>query len=345
MQRKKKRIRQAGILQVAAKAGVSPATVSRYFNHPEIVRYETRNRIQAAAVELGYVRNRVAGGLNRGRSGTIGLIVPTVDNTIFSELIEEFASSLDRFEHALIVASHGYDLVREASQVQMLLEHQIDGLVMVGGRHAAETFHLIEANDLPALTVWNWQKDPPIPCIGVDNKEVGRIAARHLLELGHRDVACLFPTSVDNDRVDDRRRSALATFARAGAPVPPARQIACPYDIDEAKQIAGRLLAQADRPTAILGGNDIIGQAAIFAACATGLDVPGDVSVIGIGNFRGSAALEPSLTTVGIPAKEIAVRSARIIVDMVGEKMLVSASSERLGAELVWRSSTAAPKG
>ncbi len=343
MDRKRKRIRRAGILQVAARAGVSPATVSRYFNHPDIVRYETRNRIQAAAQELGYVRNRAAGSLNRGRSGTIGLIVPAVDNTIFSELIQEFASALDALEHALLVAAHGYDLDREAAQVQILLEHQIDGLVLVGGKHAAETFDLIAANDLPALTVWNWHADPAIPCIGIDNRELGRLAARHLLDLGHRDVACLFPSTPGNDRADDRRRSAFAVLSRAGAAVPQHRNVACPYDIDEAKRIATDTLAGARPPTAILAGNDIIGQAAIFAATSLGLDVPGDVSVIGIGNFRGSAALEPALTTIRIPAKDIARRAAHTIVDMVGPGLAADTISQRLRPDLVTRASTAPP--
>ena len=120
MVRRKRRVRQAGILDVAAQAGVSPATVSRFFNHPDLVRYETRNRILACATELGYVRNRAAGSLNRGRTATVGLVVPTVDNAIFAELIQEFSSSLMQHDYSLLISSHGYDLVHEIDLVRTL---------------------------------------------------------------------------------------------------------------------------------------------------------------------------------------------------------------------------------
>ncbi|MGI9422058.1 MAG: LacI family DNA-binding transcriptional regulator [Hyphomicrobiaceae bacterium] len=344
MAQQKRRLRQAGILDVAARAAVSPATVSRYFNHPDLVRYKTKERILKAATELGYVRNRAAGSLNRGRSSSIGLIVPTVDNAIFAELIQEFASSLATFEHALLISAHGYDLAREAELVLTLLEHQVDGIVLVGAEHAAETFKLIEANDLPALTVWNWNRRPHLPCIGIDNGELGRLAARHLFELGHRDIACLFPGGGGNDRAAHRRDGALKALAKLTAPVDAHRRIDCPYDIDVAKEIITSLLTQGPAPTAILAGNDIIAQAAIYAAAATDRRVPDDLSVMGIGDFRGSAAIEPALTTIRIPAREIAARAATTVVRLVGDPEDAQAQSQRVVPELLIRSSTAPPR-
>ena len=340
MVKRKRRLRQAGILDVAAKAEVSPATVSRYFNHPELVRYETRNRIMAAAGELGYVRNRAAGSLNRGLSGAVGLVVPTVDNAIFAELIQEFASALNTFEHALLISSHGYNLEHETLVVRALLEHQIDGLVLVGEEHSEEIHGLIATNQVSALTVWNWSRKARLPCIGTDNRELGRLAARHLVELGHRDIACLFPDSPGNDRANDRREAAYASFAKAGTPVPRERRIACPYDIAVAKEIVCRLIAQQPRPTAVLAGNDIIGQAAIYGAIASGLRVPDDLSVVGIGDFRGSEALEPALTTIRIPAREIGVAAAETIVAMIDEGDLETQRSRRIVPEFMKRRST-----
>ena len=341
MVKRKRRLRQAGILDVAAKAEVSPATVSRYFNHPELVRYETRNRITDAASALGYVRNRAAGSLNRGLSGAIGLVVPTVDNAIFAELIQEFASALNTFEHALLISSHGYDLEHETLVVRALLEHQIDGLVLVGEEHSEDIHRLIATNQVAALTVWNWSRKARLPCIGTDNRELGRLAARHLAELGHRDIACLFPDTAGNDRVNDRREGAYAALAKAGVPVPHERRIACPYDIAVAKEIVCRLVAQTPRPTALLAGNDIIGQAAIYGAIASGLSVPDDLSVVGIGDFRGSEALEPALTTIRIPAREIGVAAAETIVAMVDEGELGMQHARRIVPEFMNRRSTA----
>lgn len=340
MARNERRIKQAGILAVAARAGVSPATVSRYFNHPDLVRYETRNRIAAVAQELGYVRNRAAGSLNRGRSDAVGLVVPSVDNVIFAELIQEFASSLYTAKYALLISAHGYDLYQEGFLVQSMLEHQVDGVVLVGGAHSEETFGLLEANNIPAMTVWNWSRQPRLPCIGIDNRELGRLAARHLVDLGHRDIACFFPDTSGNDRAADRRDGAFATLAKNAATVPGHRRITCPYDVVIAKSLVTEVLAQRKRPTAILAGNDIIAQAAVFAAASAGLRIPDDLSIIGIGDFHGSAALEPALTTVRIPARQMAVNAAEAIVELIEGRTAADELSARLVPEVVVRAST-----
>ena len=342
MVKRKRRVRQAGILDVAAQAGVSPATVSRFFNHPDLVRYETRNRILACATELGYVRNRAAGSLNRGRTATVGLVVPTVDNAIFAELIQEFSSSLMQHDYSLLISSHGYDLVHEVELVRTLLEHQVDGVVLVGGEHESETFHLLDVNSMPALTVWNWNRKPRVPCIGIDNRELGRLAARHLLDLGHSEIACLFPAGGHNDRATDRRLGARSELAKAGGGTLK-RDVECPYDIGIAKESVRQLLLAASPPTAILAGNDIIAQAAIYAAHSVGAKVPDDLSIIGIGDFHGSAALEPGLTTIRIPAAEIAVDAAQTIVEMIDDGLSDSDRSRRMSPELMHRGSTASP--
>jgi len=110
-----------GLVEVAARAGVSPATASRYFNNPEIVKPQTRARIAEAAADLGYIRDRMAGALHNRFSGTIGLIVPTIDNAIFSELIEAFSARLRERERTMLIASHGYDLPLEVAIVRSLL--------------------------------------------------------------------------------------------------------------------------------------------------------------------------------------------------------------------------------
>ena len=343
MVRRKRRVRQAGILDVAAQAGVSPATVSRFFNHPDLVRYETRNRILACATELGYVRNRAAGSLNRGKTATVGLVVPTVDNAIFAELIQEFSSSLMQHDYSLLISSHGYDLVNEVDLVRTLLEHQVDGVVLVGAEHDSETFHILDVNNMPALTVWNWSRELRIPSVGIDNRELGRLSARHLLELGHREIACLFPAGSNNDRAADRRHGARAELAKAGASAALNRDVECPYDIDIAKQRVRELLQDLPPPTAVLAGNDIIAQAAMYAALSVGVRVPEELSIIGIGDFHGSAALEPGLTTIRIPAAEIAQSAAKTIVDMIDDGFTDSERSQRMSGELLVRGSTVSP--
>ena len=341
--RRPTRSRQAGILDVAAKADVSPATVSRYFNHPDLVRYDTRNRIASAVEALGYVRNRAASSLNRGRTGAVGLIVPTVDNAIFAELIQAFGDTLNAAGRALLLSTHGYDLSAETFLTRAFLEHQVDGVVLVGARHDEATYDLLAQHDIPVLTVWNWQRTARVPCIGISNRELGRLAARHLVELGHTDIACLFPDASGNDRAGDRRKGALSALASSGHAVPPDRQLSCPYDIVVAKDLVRGILSSDKSPTAILAGNDIIAQAAIHAAHSISRSVPKHVSVIGVGDFRGSAAIEPGLTTIRIPARTIGNSAAGAIIDLINGDREPADISRRVRPELIVRGSTAPP--
>lgn len=309
-----------GIVEVARRAGVSPATVSRYFNYPDRVRVETRTRIAEAASALGYIRDRMAGTLHNRFSGTIALIVPTVDNAIFAELIEAFSKSLQQRERNMLLASHNYDLNLEVSIIRSVLERRIDGVAIIGHHHQPAALEMLKVRAIPALALWNYRRDTKLPFIGADNADAGRQVTQHLLDLGHRDIAILFPETHTNDRARDRRQGVLNTLERAGVVVPPHRRIACEYNIRTAKETVTELL-KGPRPTALVCGNDVIAQGAIYAALRAGLDLPGDLSIVGIGDFRGSAEFEPALTTVRLPARRIGKQAA---------DMLVRASEQRM---------------
>jgi len=192
-----------GLVEVAARAGVSPATVSRYFNNPDIVKPKTKQRIAEAAADLGYIRDRMAGALQSRFSGTIGLIVPTIDNAIFSELIEAFSERLRERERTMLIASHGYDLPLEVAIVRSLLERRIDGVVLIGFDHDPIPLEMLAQRGVPAISAWNFRHDSVLPCVGADNRSAGGRVTEHLLDLGHRDIAFLFPETASNDRARD----------------------------------------------------------------------------------------------------------------------------------------------
>ena len=322
MARHGKRGRLPGIVDVANRAEVSPATVSRYFNDPDIVRYRTRERIRHAVEELGYVRNRAMRSMVGGATGCIGLVIPTIDNAIFSEMLQTFSSALAIHGRTMLIAAHGYDLAREAVLVHSLSEQRVDALALIGLDHRPETMAQIERQGIPAAMLWNYRADQAWPCIGFDNEQAGRMAAGHLLALGHRDILFATGDERSNDRAAGRRRGALEAAREAGLAVPDGRHITCPYDIRLSKELIARELQAQDRqegsrPSAILAGNDVIAQGAMFAAASLGIAVPDDLSVIGIGDFRGSDAFEPGLTTVRIPARRIGQLAADALVEMI----------------------------
>ena len=135
-----KKRQKSDIIDVAKAARVSPSTVSRNFNHPEMVNPATRKKINRAVERLGYIRNRAAQTMHGRRSGTIGLIVPTINHTIFSEVIQAFSDAIDAAGFTLLITSHGYDLDREYAMLRKLLEHRVDGVALIGLEHTIGQF-------------------------------------------------------------------------------------------------------------------------------------------------------------------------------------------------------------
>ncbi|NVO56614.1 LacI family DNA-binding transcriptional regulator [Rhodobacteraceae bacterium B1Z28] len=305
------------IVAVAKAAKVSPSTVSRTFNHPELVNPATRKKIRRAVQRLGYIRNRAAQTMHGKRSGTIGLVVPTINHAIFAEVIQAFSDSIDKAGFSLLLASHGYNLDREYAMVRKLLEHRVDGVALVGLEHSNATRRLIEQQKIPAMAIWNYAEDSELPCVGADNYLAGRQAAAHLLALGHKDIGLIFPDTQGNDRARHRLLAAVDHLNSHGISIPENRKSEAPYSVSQAKQAALRLFADRPRPTALLCGNDVIAQGALYAAQKLGMSVPMDISIIGIGDFKGSADIEPGLTTIRIPAEKIGTLAGKKFTDYV----------------------------
>ncbi len=304
-----------GIIDVAARAGVSPATVSRCFNSPDMVKPGTKSKIQAAANELGYVRDRMAAAMHNRFSGTIGMVVPTINNAIFSELIESFSSQLQLHDRTMLVASHNYDLELEASIIRSLLERRIDGIALVGQQHLDSALQMLKVREVPTIALWGYQPHAILPFVGADNLQAAYKITNHLIELGHKDIAFIFPDTNNNDRALDRKNGALKAMHEANLPVPSSRMHTCPYDIAESKRTALSILKQK-RPSAIVCGNDVIAHGAIYAAHESAIALPAELSIVGIGDFAASADIVPSLTTVRIPAKRIGQIAAQALVNL-----------------------------
>jgi LacI family transcriptional regulator len=331
----------ADIIDVANSAGVSPATVSRCFNHPDKVRPATRKRIKDAVEKTGYIRNRAAQAIHGRRSGTVGLIVPTLDNAIFANLIQAFSEQLNEDGFTMLVATHGYDLGREYQLLRSLLEHRVEGVGLIGLDHKEETFSLIERRETPAVAMWNYRENATISCVGADNYEAGRMIAQHVLSLGHKEIALVFPDGFENDRAASRFSGVMDVLKSAGILVPQKWSVSTIYSIKNAKEAASPLFATSKRPTAIITGNDVIAQGVVYAAQAHGLSVPNDVSIAGIGDFSGSAHFVPSLTTVKLRSNSVGQRAAEMLTEIINNPTQSSVNNVLIPSELKPRDSTA----
>ena len=300
-----KKTKKADIVTVANAAKVSPATVSRFFNRPELVNPSTRKRIDNAVKRLGYIRNRAAQTIHGIRSGTIGLLVPTIDNTIFAEVIQAFSDEVGESGFTILLGTHRYDERTEYDVLRKLLEHRVDGIALIGLDHSEEVFKLIESQDIPVVLLWNYASNSRLTCIGADNFDVGAKIARYVVEKGHRDVATLFPPLHGNDRATSRAKGVHQTLEQSGVTPSDQDRLETLYSVSSAKKVVLEYLETGRRPEVMICGNDILALGAIYAVQSLGLNVPNDIAVTGIGDFKGSKEVEPAITTIRIPAKSI----------------------------------------
>lgn len=326
---------------MAKAARVSPSTVSRSFNHPELVKATTRKKIDTAVRRLGYIRNRAAQTIHGIRSGTVGLIVPTVDHAIFAELIQSFSEAVEELGFTILLASHGYDLQREYVLTRKMLEHRVDGMALIGIEHVDETFGLLQSQEVPTVLLWNYAEASVFPSVGSDNFQAGWLVGHHIAALGHTRVAGLFPPLTGNDRATQRRQGVEAALADFGVRIPDIWDIKTPYSVGAAKDAVTRLLQQGDVPSAIVCGNDVLAWGALYALSKAGVRVPDDMSVTGIGDFKGSKDIEPALTTVRIPARQIGAKAAKIIAAKI-TMADADVTSELVIPELILRQTSVA---
>lgn len=337
--------KQVKLSDVAALAGVSAATASRVLNRPEKVGQEMRERVLAAAAALGYVPDAAARALASRRSRTIGAVVPTLDNPIFAANVQGLETRLNERGYALVVASSDYRVDKELRQATTLLERGIEGLMLMGTEHHPSLYALMKTRGVPHVNSWVDEGDADHPCVGFDNAEAARRLTGYLLDLGHRRFAMIAGIAKGNDRAAARVAGVREALARRGLELPQGSLIEEPYGVREGRDGLRAVIAgdAAARPTAVICGNDLLAFGAMFEAAAMGLEVPGDLSVVGFDDTELSSHIPPGLTTMHVPSAEMGELAADYLVNRIeGQPVRHRTSVE---VRLVVRGSTAPPGG
>jgi LacI family transcriptional regulator len=330
------------LLDVARKARVSTATVSRAINDPGKVRPELAERVHAAIQQLGYVPHGAARALASHRSQTIGAVVPTLDNAIFARGIQALQQRLSEDGYTLLLAMSEYDLIREVSQVAKLIERGIDGLMLIGEAHDPHLYSLLVAKGLPYINTWIFRDASPHPCIGFRNRESAQRIASYLVDIGHRDIAMIAGISRHNDRAADRIAGVRQALTERGLALPEERLLERRYDVGEGRQALRQLLAAINPPTAVICGNDVIAFGAIFEARAQGVRVPDDLSIVGFDDLDLASQIDPPLTTMHVPSERMGKGAAEyLLARLAGEN---PPNATELEASLILRGTTTPPR-
>jgi LacI family transcriptional regulator len=331
-------LQNALLADVAQEAGVSTASVSRVLNRAPHVSKQLRARVQAAIDKLGYVPHGTARALASRRIGAIGVLVPTLDNSIFSTGINSLEQRLKHHDCRLLIATYHYDLDDEFEALQTLILQGVDGLVLIGHDHRPLVLATLKRRKLPFLTCWHGIDDVDWPSIGFDNTAPALAMAKHLLQLGHRRLAVVSAPIESNDRARARMQGFLQAAEQADCSIPPEQIITVDYGIAEGFQAFETLMRLQPSPTAILCGNDTLAFGVMLAAQRAGVRIPHEISVTGFDDLPQSRFMTPALTTVAVPAAEIGHKVADALIARIDGD--TSPHRLLLDAPLVIREST-----
>jgi LacI family transcriptional regulator, galactose operon repressor len=328
---------------VAIRAGVSTASVSRVLNQPESVKLETRNRIEAAMAEMAYVPNWAARALASQRSHTVGAIVPTLGIAIFASGVEALQDRLHELGYTLLLASAQYDIAKELECARVLMERKVDGLVLVGEEHDPAMYRLIEANNIPIVTTYVYNPETKFPSVGIDNAAASRRVVQHLIDLGHREFGVLTSPLSRNDRIRARLEGMLACLAKHGIDLGKDRILEVNYSIQDGRRGFAQLRSRSPAITAVACTTDALAIGSILEAERMGLQIPGDVSITGFDDLELANEIKPGLTTIRVPSKELGARAADLLLAAIGRKQVPD--RVELTAELILRGSSSRPPG
>jgi LacI family transcriptional regulator len=332
-------VRSPTIKDVARQAGVSIATVSRVINRPQAVGAAAIARVREAIGTLGYVPDRAARALVSGRFNAVGAIVPTIDNAIFAKGIQSLQSRLNESGYSLLLTSTEYEDDRELLALQSLIEHGVDGIVLVGTAHSPAMLRLLAQRKVPYVNTWTYDRSLATPCIGFDNRAAMEKLTHYLADLGHVRVAMIAGVTRHNDRASERVAGVRAALATRGLALPDEWLIERPYTVADGRHAAARLLGGTRRPSAIICGNDVLAFGALFECQARGLRVPADISVTGFDDVDLASQVAPPLTTMRVPAIEMGRAAADYLVQRHAGRP--TRDGVELQAELIVRTSTA----
>ncbi len=326
---------------VAEQADVSVTTVSHVINESRPVSDELRARVLSAMQELGYKPNRLARSLRQGRTYTIGMIVPDSANPFFAEVARGIEDTTFGHGYSLILCNSDGNLEKELFYADHLAEKQVDGILFIAAGVSSEHIELLLHRRIPVVVVDRNLPDVAVDAVLTDNRGGGYLATQHLLNLGHRRIACVTgPSDVtpSADRVAGYRQA----MQEAGIPVDEELILRGNFDYESGYRAAETLLSLSPRPTAIFACNDLTAVGVLSAANRLGLRVPEDLSVVGYDDVRLASFTVPLLTTVQQPKHEIGVLAATWLLERIDQPDLPP-RQQLLEVTLQIRQTTAPP--
>lgn len=328
------------ILQVAKRANVSTATVSRVLNGFPGVREKTVARVRQAIAEMNYVPNPNARSLRVGRTRLFGLIVSDINNPFFPELIDAFEGLAAARGIEVLFTHTGYDPKRLHNCIRRMIERSVDAIAVMTSEVEEESLQQAVKTGVPVVLMNQRKLAGKYPNVPVEYATGFREALDHLLTLGHYNIGFIAGPQSLNSSVE-RKNAFKAACKGRGLTVREEWISVGDLRVEGGRTAMERLLSQKQRPTAVLASNDLMAVGAMQAAHAAHIEIPGELSIIGFDDLPIASMVHPPLTTIRHPRRQVAERAFQSLQNAL--EGTGTAEQEALHPRLVVRSSTAAP--
>jgi LacI family transcriptional regulator len=334
----------ANIHDVARRAQVSIATVSRVVNGIATVDPELAKRVWKAVDEVGYVPNTQARALVSGRSRILGLMVSEITNPFFPELVQEFDDLAVAEGYEVMIGSTNYDPARTELLIRRMIERKVDGVAVMTFGIEEELVEKLVKHGFPLVFVDAGPEQANVHVLKVNYGEGIREAVRHLAGLGHRRIA--FISGPLGMRTAATRRDAFGSaMAELGLTVAAAAVVEGKHTMESGKEAMEKLLKAPELPTAVICSNDLTAIGVLHALDETTLKVPGDISVVGFDDIHLAQFMLPPLTTVQMLCRDLATAAVEALRSGIEAGHPKAAQREwPIATRLVVRRSTDCPR-
>jgi len=329
------------ISEIARRANVSTATVSRTLNQSGPVKAATARKVWRAVTELNYVPNSHARTLVSGRSRIIGVIVSDITNPFFPALLRSFEARASEKQYDLLVTSTDYERARMTACLRRMLERKVDGVAMMTSEMDLGLIKELSRRGVPIVFMDVGQVGPKMSHVAIDYGNGVRQAVDHLAGLGHRRIAFISgPLDLHSART---RRNAFLEGLHAHELVPEKRLIReGTHTAEGGRDAMAALLRLSKRPTAVIASNDWTAIGALHAIAAAGLRVPQDMSVVGFDDIPLASYTTPPLTSVRMSASDVGTVAFRALFGLIsGER--IEGDVYQIPTELIARGSSGRP--
>jgi len=329
------------IYDVAKIAGVSPSTISRVMNTPEIVAEDTRQKVASAVKELSYIPNMMAANMPRRRTNSIGLIIPDITNIFFSNLVRGVQDVCEKHGYSVLVVNSDDSQEKEGRYLKLLYSRRVDGVILTVAGYREKEFPEEELSLLKKMNIVLIDREingMTTPIVKVNNFAGAYSAVKYLLTMGHKKI--MYLAGIEGTRTNQEREKGYLSALKE-VHINWKKELMADFRLETAYQKIivywPQLQNSKDLPTAIFAANDLMAIGALKAFAQLKVRVPEDISIIGFDNIPFSDCTYPPLTTIAQPTYKMGQKAVKTLLKLIDKKKIKK--SVEFETELIERES------